>query len=416
MDKIIDKKQLRIEKRNLILKWCGIASVAIAAVAVLLLTFEKSVSERDIHIATVDTGPLETTVTASGRIVPAFEEIINSPVDTRILKVFVHPGDSVKEGMPLLQLDLESAETNYRKLLDEQQMKQQELTQLKLNNSTQLSELAMQIEVKQMQVSRMKIDVENERRLDSLGSGTGERVRQAETAYMAGTLELKQLREKLANEKLRSRAAEKMQILSVSSFEKDLALMRRTLDLGRIPAPHSGTVTFISNEIGSRIAAGEKVAVVSDLSRFKINGEVPEGSSDRVGIGAGVKARIGNTELTGTVTNITPQAKSGVVSFSVSLDDASNSKLRSGLRTELYVSYGYKDNVTRIPSGQYFKGPGDYGIFVMDGDSHLKKRKVQLGDSNREYVEVVSGLQPGDKVVVSDMEEYKNSDKLKIKK
>lgn len=415
MDKQISKSQLRRERNTKLMKWSGATLLVVLGVTALIISLEKGINRRDVRLGAAEQGALETTVNATGRVVPAFEEVINSPVDTRILKVYAQAGDSVEEGAPLLQLDLETAETNYNKLLNERDMRRQELTQLQLNNRTQLSELAMQIEVKQMQVNQLKVEVENERRLDSLGSGTGDRVRQAETAYTTGKLELRQLRERLANEKLRNAAAEKVQSLNVSSFEQDLALMRRTLDQGRIPAPHAGVLTYIANEIGRRITAGEKVAVVSDLSQFKIEGEVAEGSSDRVGVGSEVIVRIGKTELKGTVTNLTPQAKGGVISFTVKLEDPRNPRLRSGLRTELSVSYGYKSSVLRIPNGQYFKGPGEYNLFVKDGDNHLSQRKVRLGDSNRDYVEVLSGLNAGDSVAVSDMEQFNKSKTLKLK-
>lgn len=415
MDKQISKSQLRRERNTKLMKWGSATLLVVLGVTALIVSLEKGINRRDVQLGAAEQGALETTVNATGRVVPAFEEVINSPVDTRILKVYAQAGDSVEEGAPLLQLDLETAETNYSKLLNERDMRRQELTQLQLNNRTQLSELAMQIEVKQMQVNQLKVEVENERRLDSLGSGTGDRVRQAETAYTTGKLELRQLRERLANEKLRNAAAEKVQSLNVSSFEQDLALMRRTLDQGRIPAPHAGVLTYIANEIGRRITAGEKVAVVSDLSQFKIEGEVAEGSSDRVGVGSEVIVRIGKTELKGTVTNLTPQAKGGVISFTVKLEDPRNPRLRSGLRTELSVSYGYKSSVLRIPNGQYFKGPGEYNLFVKDGDNHLSQRKVRLGDSNRDYVEVLSGLNAGDSVAVSDMEQFNKSKTLKLK-
>lgn len=415
MDKQISKSQLRRERNTKLIKWGGATLLVALGVTALIVSLEKGINRRDVRLGAAEQGALETTVNATGRVVPAFEEVINSPVDTRILKVYAQAGDSVEEGAPLLQLDLETAETNYSKLLNERDMRRQELTQLQLNNRTQLSELAMQIEVKQMQVNQLKVEVENERRLDSLGSGTGDRVRQAETAYTTGKLELRQLRERLANEKLRNAAAEKVQSLNVSSFEQDLALMRRTLDQGRIPAPHAGVLTYIANEIGRRITAGEKAAVVSDLSQFKIEGEVAEGSSDRVGVGSEVIVRIGKTELKGTVTNLTPQAKGGVISFTVKLEDPRNPRLRSGLRTELSVSYGYKSSVLRIPNGQYFKGPGEYNLFVKDGDNHLSQRKVRLGDSNRDYVEVLSGLNAGDSVAVSDMEQFNKSKTLKLK-
>jgi HlyD family secretion protein len=59
-------------------------------------------------------------------------------------------------------------------------------------------------------------------------------------------------------------------------------------------------------------------------------------------------------------------------------------------------------------------GRGDYELFVLDSENEIVKRKVKLGDSNFEFVEVISGLQPGDQVVVSDMSSYKNKNKLKV--
>lgn len=415
MDKKIDSNILRAERRIRWIKRGAVVAVAVTAVVVVLSMIGSSVNRRDLFIATVDNGPLEITVPASGRVVPAYEEIINSPVTTRILKVYAQPGDTVKAGTPLLQLDLEQEETALNKLIDSRVMEQQELEQLRINNRTLLSDLEMQIEVNGMQVNRLAVEVANERRLDSIGSGTGDRVRQAETAYATAVLQLKQLRMKLDNERLRTAAAEQVQQLGMSSVDKDIALKQRLLEQGRIPAPNDGIITYLMTELGSQVSAGERVAVVSDLSRFKISADVPEGSSNKVEVGAEVNVRIGNTVIHGNVTNITPQAKSGVVSFMVRLDDPRNSRLRSGLRTDLYVTYGYKDNVTRLPSGIYFKGPGDYELFVMDGDSRLVRRQVKLGDSNRDYVEVTGGLVAGDRVVVSDMERYRAKKELKIK-
>ena len=415
MDKKIDSNILRTERRVRWIKRGVIVAVAVMAVSAGLWMIGTSVNRRDLFIATVDNGPLEITVPASGRVVPAYEEIVNSPVTTRILRVYAQPGDTVKAGTPLLQLDLEQEETALNKLMDSRVMGQQELEQLRINNRTLLSDLEMQIEVNEMQVNRLAVEVANERRLDSIGSGTGDRVRQAETAYATAVLQLKQLRIKLDNERMRTAAAEQVQQLGMSSVDKDIALKQRTLEQGRIPAPNDGIITYLMSELGSQVNAGERVAVVSDLSRFKISADVPEGSSNKVEIGAEVNVRIGNTVIHGNVTNITPQAKAGVVSFMVRLDDPCNSRLRSGLRTDLYVTYGYKDNVTRLPSGTYFKGPGDYELFVMDGDNRLVKRLVKLGDSNRDYVEVVGGLVAGDRVVVNDMERYRAKKELKIK-
>ena len=114
------------------------------------------------------------------------------------------------------------------------------------------------------------------------------------------------------------------------------------------------------------------------------------------------------------MSDVTPLSKNGVISFTVQLEEDSHRRLRSGLKTDVYVMNAVKDDVLRIANASYYIGKGEYELFVVNGDQ-LLKRKVQLGDSNYEYVEVISGLEPGDQVVVSDMASYKDKNKLKVK-
>ena len=416
MDRIIEKSELnRRNTRRWLIRAAWIIPVVLVAAWGMCSLGGKTIKSSDITFATVEHGPIETAVAASGRVVPAFEEIVISPVASRILAVYAQPGDSVREGTPLLQLDLQEVETAYRNLRDSHQVKQNQLTQLRLSNRSALDELNMLIIIKEMEINRLAITVENERRLDSLGSGTGDRVRQAQTAYATGQLELKGLKQKLFNERERLASLESAALLELGTSQRDLEMMEHTLSQGRIPAPHDGILTYLSNSIGSTVAAGEKVAVVGDLSIYKIAADVPEGSSYKVRPGADATIRLGNVELKGTVTNIEPQSTSGAVPFTVTLADASNSRLRPGVRVQLYVAYGFKDDVVRIPAGSFYSGPGVYKLFVADGASTLKRREVKLGDSNREWIEVTDGLSPGEKVVTTNLSDFKKYSKLKIK-
>ena len=135
----------------------------------------------------------------------------------------------------------------------------------------------------------------------------------------------------------------------------------------------------------------------------------------RVAAGGKAIVKVGSEKLEGTVSSVTPLSKNGVISFSVQLKEDNNKRLRSGLKTDVYVMNAVKEDVLRIANASYYVGRGEYDLFVMTSDDEIVKRKVQLGDSNFEFVEVVSGLNPGDKVVVSDMTNYKNKNKLKVK-
>ena len=89
-------------------------------------------------------------------------------------------------------------------------------------------------------------------------------------------------------------------------------------------------------------------------------------------------------------------------------------RLRSGLRTEVFVITSVKGDVLRIKNGSFYSGPGDYTLFVLEGNV-LTPREVKLGECNYDYIEVIEGLQEGEQVVVSDMSKYKGKEKLKVK-
>ena len=213
-----------------------------------------------------------------------------SPISSQILEVYAHSGDSVDVGTPLLRLDLQSAETDYSKALDEREIRRQQTAQLKANVETQLSDRRMQIEVKEMELSQLEAQLRNELYLDSLGSGTRDRVRQAETTLKTAQMQLSGLaqmqlsglRQQYQNEQRVRQADLRMQQLQNGIFEKGLDEKRRTLDDAKIRSPRRATLTYINSEVGSTIGAGQKIAVVSDLSHFKAECEISDSHSERV--------------------------------------------------------------------------------------------------------------------------------------
>ena len=276
MDREIPKDVLKKERNRRILKYGGIGGGCIALILILFSLMRSSVKEKDLVFSEVSKGTIEVSVSASGKVVPAFEEIINSPINTRILEVYKKGGDSVNIGTPILKLDLQSAKTEYNKLLDEEQMKRYQLEQLKVNNSTYLSDLEMKVKVAEMKLNRMKVELRNERYLDSLGSGTMDRVHQAELNFETGKLELEQLHQQLANERKVKAADLKVKQLEYEIFLKGLAETKRTLDEAQIRSPRKAILTYINNQIGAQVNEGSRIAVISDLSHFKVEGEIAD--------------------------------------------------------------------------------------------------------------------------------------------
>lgn len=413
MDREISKEVQRKEWRKQLFKIIGGAVVGVAVIALIISWMQTSLKRSDLHVSTIDKGMIEVSVSASGKVAPAFEEIINSPIDSRIMEIYKKGGDSVDVGTPILRLDLQRTETDYKKQLDEEQMKQLQLEQLRIANRSKLSEMDMKLKVSRMELNRKEVELRNERYLDSLGAGTTDKVRQAELDYNVSVLKLKEDEQKYLNEQASADADLKVKELELNIFRKSLAETRRTLEDARIRSPRRAILTYVNNEVGAQVSAGSRVAIVSDLSHFKIEGEIADTYGDRIAPGSRAVVKIGNDKLDGVVSDVTPLSKNGVISFSVRLEEDNHPRLRSGLKTDVYVMNAVKEDVLRMANASYYVGKGEYELFVVNGDQ-LLKRKVQLGDSNFEYVEVVSGLHEGDRVVVSDMSAFKSKNKLKI--
>lgn len=413
MDREIPKEVRTKELRKQIIKIGAGVGAAIILIGLFISLMQTTLNRKELTISTVDKGVIEVSVSASGKVIPAFEEIINSPINSRIVEIYKRGGDSVDVGTPILKLDLQTAETDYNKLLDEEQMKRLQLEQLRVTNKSKLSEMEMKLKVSRMELSRKEVELRNERYLDSLGAGTTDKVLQAELSYNVGQLQLNEDEQKYTNEQALVEAEIKVKELELSIFRKGLAEVKRTLEDAQIRSPRKAILTYVNNEVGAQVQQGNRVAIVSDLSHFKIEGEIADTYGDRIAPGSKAVIKIGSEKLNGVVSDVTPLSKNGVISFTVQLEEDNHRRLRSGLKTDVYVMNAIKDDVLRIANSSYYIGKGEYELFVVN-DGQLLKRKVQLGDSNFEYVEVVSGLQEGDEVVVSDMSNYKEKNKLKI--
>lgn len=416
----MDREIPRSEKiKSLRKKWVsvGITLVLLAGIIVTFVVIAggNDIRQSDIKTGKAESGRIESCIVATGKIVPLSEQTVVSPVSTKILEVYCNEGDDIESGEPMLSLDLAAAHIDMQRAEDEMSMKRNEIEQTTLGNHTRLTDMEMKIKTKRMSVDHLKAEVENEKRLDSIGSGTGDRIRKAQLEYETACLELHQMEMQLTNERKSAEASLRSKRLERDISERNFQSLLHTLEDAKLRSPCKGTVTFLNKNIGVAIVVGEKLAVISDLSHFRVNCSVSEGDAIKISAGSEVHVRIGRNKITGKVNGISPQSKNGMVEFSVILENDSHSALRSGLKAEINVVYDILDNVVRIPNGSYYQGAGGYTMFVKTDDNTLERRRVTLGDCNFDYVEVKSGISPGEEVVISDMSAYKNYKKITIK-
>lgn len=416
MDREISKEVKRGRlRRRLAIGGGAAAAVALAWWLAAALSVD-TVNISELKLAEADRGDVDATLTGNGTVSPAFEEVINSPIASRVVEVYHRPGDVVEAGTPLLRLDLEASQTAYRSESDKLAQLRLQLAQLRANNRTRLSDLAKQIEVARMKLRRYDAEYINERYLDSIGSGTGDRVREVELTRNSARLELEQLQEQLKNETEVKRADEQLKLLEIEIQERQLAQQGRTLDDAEIRAPRRATVTSIADKLGATVGAGQQVAAVADLGHYRIDATLSENNAPEVKTGSRVWVRAGRETLGGMVSGMSPTAVNGLITVSVTLDNDSAAVLRPGVKAEVKISSGLRADVVRVPNLSYYTGPGAYQLYVLPaGSDELNLRSVRLGAAGYDYVEVISGLTPGDRIVANDTKRFENAPMIKVK-
>ncbi|MDR2774169.1 MAG: HlyD family secretion protein, partial [Tannerella sp.] len=174
MDRKIDPKIIR-QRRIKFISTISISAVTVIVGFVFLVRLLQSgISGNDVYISTVDRGTIEVSIPATGKIIPLSEEIIISPVSTKIMEVYKKAGDEITEGDIIMKLDLATINAEIEAQDNELKMKLYKFEQDKITAQSELSDLEMQIEIYEMQIKRMEVLLKNERFLDSIGAGTSD--------------------------------------------------------------------------------------------------------------------------------------------------------------------------------------------------------------------------------------------------
>jgi len=415
MDREISKdvKRRRIWRRAAI--YGGVAVTAGLVWWMMSVMSATTVRLEDLKLVKADRGDIDATLSGTGTVAPAFEEVINSPISSRIVEIYHRPGDEVEAGTPLLRLDLDASRTAYNTELDKLAQLRLQLAQLRANNRTRLSDLAMQIKVARMKLRRYDAEYINERYLDSIGSGTTDRVREVELTRNSARLELEQLQEQLRNETEVKRADEQLKQLEIEIQSKNIAQQERTLGDAEIRSPRRATVTSIVDRLGSTVGVGQQVAAIADLGHYRVDAQVSESYAPDIKAGSRVWVKAGRETLGGMVSGMSPTAVSGMLTVTVTLDNDSAQVLRPGVKAEVQIASGVRADVVRLPNKSFYSGPGSYQLYVRrPGAGELELRSVHLGVAGYDYVEVVSGLTEGEEVATVDAKRFENRPVVKI--
>jgi HlyD family secretion protein len=375
---------------------------------------EPTVNRSDFKTSIAESGVIEATVPASGIVMPEYELTISSPVNAKIEQVMFNAGEKVLAGQSILHLNKESSLLAFEKLNEEQHVNRNKIYQLSLELEKSLDELKTQYAIKEMKINSLETALEHEQSLLDIGGSTQENVKQARLTLNVAKLELTQIKNQIENQKAMMKANLKSLGYEINIREKDIKGISDKLKGAAISSPRKGVITWVNSKIGAEINEGEELVRIADLSSFKVEASISETYADEVKAGRTAMIRVNKTDLRGNISNVQPAVENGTVKFSVSLSDKNSKLLRSNLKVDVFVITSYKERTTRIKNGPAFNGSEEQQIFVLKGNEAIR-RKIKTGESNSDFIEISSGIQPGESMITSDMQDFIHLEKVRVK-
>jgi HlyD family secretion protein len=414
MDKSIEAEVSAKRKKKRILIITIIVLAILGGVFMMRAYIKPSLSKSEFTTAVAEIGNIENTINATGEVKPEFEEILTSPINAAVTNVLMDAGAKVKAGQSILTLDKSAAQTEFDKLGFQIESKENEIRKLKLDLEKSFYDIKSSNNIKQLRIGNFKDAVASAERLFKAGGGTKEDIETAELNLKVAELEKQQLeneiRSKQQTMKIEIREAE----IALAIQKNDQQAFKRKLDLANVVATREGVVTWVNKNIGASIKEGESLARIANLSSYKVAGSISDNQLDQLRNGMPAVIRINEQQLKGNVISVSPAISNSIVSFDVQLDEKNSKLLRPNLKADVFLVTETRDKVVRVLNGPAFKGSNSQDIFVLKNGRAIR-RAVKTGLSNFDYIEIISGVQPGEVVITSDLSNYEYAKEIVIK-
>lgn len=404
-------RQRRVVKRvAMVIALVVIAGFSLAATVEWV---RPSLKKNEIRTARVERRPVEATVDATGTVVPLVEQVVSSPVEARVVRIGRRAGEQVHAGDELLTLDTGAARLDAERLAERVAQKENELARLRLTLDETKASLSAQLEQKRLDAQILHYTAEQKAKLRADGLAAEQETLAANAAAKKSDIEIRQLEQALAR-------AQTSSVAQLAATEMDVRIARRErdeaarqLELAMLRADRDGVLTWVVSEEGATVRRGDVVARVADLSTYRIVATISDIHAARLAAGQHAIVKLDDaTRIDGTISSVDPRIENGVARFWISLATPSHPKLRNNLRADVSVVTGTRGNVLSVTRGALAQSDNSHA-FVVRGDE-LVRANVRYGLSGNDRIEI-EGLNEGDEVVISDMTDFADVKKVRIR-
>ena len=419
MDRVIEQKKgiAVVFTKKALPYWLGAGVVAL--VVYLLLQSDSRTIKVDasmLTISSVSDGKFDDYIRVSGQVQP-MTTIQLSPLEGGVVeRIIVEEGVTVKAGDPILVLANESLDlqilNSEAELAEKENMLRNTLIQME-QQKLALRQDAMGLA---LEVKRNKRKYEQQKALFEENLIAREEYLKAEEDFYLSVEKYELVRERaIQDSSYRSIEIKRMEE-SLENMRLNMKIIRRRKDNLVIKAPIDGELGLLDAVLGQSIQQGTKIGQINSVGTYKIEAQIDEHYIDRVALGLSATFDRQGEVFNVIVRKVYPEVRNGKFQADFRFDGNQPANIRSGQTYYLNLQLGQSEDAVIIPRGSFYQSTsGGKWIYVVSpkGDKAVK-REVRIGRQNPKYYEVLEGLEPGEKVITSSYESFKDYDVLEF--
>ena len=412
----------QIEKKSFLRRyaWYIAAAAALAALLVWIVlgttASTMTIDATDITISDVTRGKFDDYVRLNGQVLP-IQVVQISPEEGGIVREkVVEEGIRVRKGDVILRLsnsnlDLQilNAEAELAEKQNLLRNTQVAMQQDRLNNRTEQATLDTDCD-------RKRRAYEQNARLYKERLISKEVYLQSREDYKLARRKQSLISQRLKQDSLYRHVQMAQMEDNLDNMRKNVLLVRDRKNKLEVRSAIDGELGLLDVELGQNIAAGQNIGQINDLSDFKVQAQIDEHYIDRVRPGLSASfSRDGKTYRL-RVRKVYPEVRNGTFRTDFVFVGERPAQMRSGQTYYVELALGKSQQATLIPRGTFFQTTGGNWIFVLDKSGRKAyRRNISIARQNPQYYEVTDGLEPGERVITSGYEAFKDNEVLVIK-
>jgi HlyD family secretion protein len=400
MDKRVATKPKPWWRRRGVLIAVALVLVAVAAWRLLPPAGSTDIAASAIETGEVTRAPFDDYLPVRATVAPRLTTLVGVMSGGQVEKLLAQDGAMVAEGQPLatlanptLKLDVLTREAQIASQLGGIASEGMGIERNRLDRAAQVSQA-------EYDLIKARRDLGIRQQLHDKGflSDAGVKSFEEEAAYQERRLA--QLRSGRATEARITSTQSARLAETQARLAGNLSAVRAGLSTLTIRAPAGGRLTNFTIQPGQTLKPGDPAGQVDSEGSWKLEADVDEYYLGRVAVGQKAKTADGATL---TVSKVLPAVKEGRFRVELTFDRAAPAGLNRGQTLDLRITLGAASNAIVAPVGGWLEAGGGSSAFVLDADgAHARRRAIKTGRRNPEEVEILSGLQPGERIVTSN--------------